>query len=91
MIKKLLAAVSGVELVFAYLIRKFMLKRKLSDPAQNLQRYTAAVIVSLAISESIGIYGLVLYLLGEELSTLYTFIGISAMAMIFYRPKENEV
>lgn len=58
---------------------------------QALGKYTAAVIVSLALSESIGIYGLVLFFLGDSLQTLYTFIAVSAFAMLYYRPKQEEL
>ena len=53
--------------------------------------YAAVVIISLALSESIGIYGLVLFLLGGGFKTLYTFIAVSALAMVFYRPKREEM
>jgi len=49
------------------------------------------MIVSLALSESIGIYGLVLFLLGDSFQTLYIFISISALAMFFYRPKREDL
>ena len=35
--------------------------------------------------------GFVLFLLGAGFQTLYTFIGISALAMVFYRPKREEM
>jgi F0F1-type ATP synthase membrane subunit c/vacuolar-type H+-ATPase subunit K len=56
-----------------------------------LAKYTAALIVSFALSESIGIYGLVLFFLGDGLKTLSTFIGISALAIYFHRPKKSEL
>jgi len=62
-----------------------------SNQPQALVKYTAAVIVSLALSESIGIYGLVLFFLGDTFRTLYTFIIISAFAMSYYRPKQEEL
>lgn len=61
------------------------------DAPPYIAKYATAVIVSLALSESIGIYGFVLFLLGGGFKTLYTFIGISAVAMVFYRPKREEV
>ncbi len=61
------------------------------DGPPFIAKYTTAVIVSLALSESIGIYGFVLFLLGGGFKTLYTFIGISALAMVFYRPKREEM
>ena len=56
-----------------------------------LQKYATAVIISLALSESIGIFGLVLYFLGGDLMTLYLFIACSAMSMVYHRPKDEEV
>ncbi len=61
------------------------------DGPPFIAKYTTAVIASLALSESIGIYGFVLFLLGGGFKTLYTFIGISALAMVFYRPKREEM
>lgn len=49
------------------------------------------MVVSLALSESIGIYGFVLFLLGDSFGTLHIFVGISALAMFFYRPKREEL
>lgn len=60
------------------------------DPA-IYAKYTTAMIVSLALSESIGIYGLFLFFIGDSFQTLYIFTGISAVAMLFYRPKREEI
>ena len=56
-----------------------------------LAKYTVAVLVSLALCEGIGIYGVVLFFLGAELKILYIFIAISALSMFFYRPKMEEL
>jgi len=61
------------------------------DQPPFLAKYTATLIVSLALSESIGIYGVVLFLFGDSLQTLYTFIGISALAIYLHRPKKSEL
>jgi len=49
------------------------------------------MVISLALSESIGLYGFVLFLLGDGFRTLYIFVGISALALFFYRPKREEI
>lgn len=59
--------------------------------APFLSKYTTAMIVSLALSESIGIYGVMLFFLGDNYETLYIFIGISAISMFYYRPKREEI
>jgi len=70
---------------------KFADQPSYSNQPQALGKYTAVVIVSLALSESIGLYGLVLFFLGGSFQTLYTFIIISAFAMLYYRPKQEEL
>lgn len=87
-----------------YFLRRVMLKTDASGSVlrivkqrhpQNLQKtiatYGRTVIISAAISESIGIYGLVLFLLGDTFQTFSLFIGASAIAMIVYRPKTGEL
>ncbi|MDY7033478.1 MAG: hypothetical protein SVY10_16420 [Thermodesulfobacteriota bacterium] len=54
-------------------------------------KYITAVVVSLAMSESIGIYGLVLFFLGKNTMDLYSLILLSAVAMFYYRPKKEEL
>lgn len=50
-------------------------------------RADAAVIVSLAMCESVAIFGLILYLLGRNKTDLFLLLGISAAAMVLHRPK----
>jgi hypothetical protein len=71
-------------------------RSQVSQPAQvwkflALQKYSAATIVALAMSESIGIYGLVLFFLGKNPTDLYLLILVSAAAMLVYRPRKDEM
>ena len=61
------------------------------NQSSALAKYTSAVIVSLALCESIGIYGVLLFFLGDTFQTLHIFIGIAALGMLFYRPKREEL
>ena len=56
-----------------------------------VSKYIAAMIVSLAMSETIGIYGLVLFMLGKNTMDLYLLIFISAAAMFYYRPQKEKI
>lgn len=62
-----------------------------AQSAPVLASYGTAMILSLALSESIGIYGLVLSLLGSDTKDLFILIGVAAGAMVYYRPREDEV
>jgi F0F1-type ATP synthase membrane subunit c/vacuolar-type H+-ATPase subunit K len=104
LLRKILLGVVAAELIMSYYLRQFMLKDRSSNAGVNSARrsstlnqpplvshYTVAVIISLALADSIGVYGLVLFLLGDSLQVFYTFIGISALAMVFYRPRREEL
>jgi hypothetical protein len=43
------------------------------------------------MSEAIGIYGLILFLLGKNQNDLYLLTALSAAAMTLYFPKKEEV
>ena len=104
LLRKIFFGLAAAVLITSYYLRRSNLKGQLSASGATIAKrsfalnqppfvslYTAIVIVSLALSESIGIYGLVLFLLGDSFQTLYTFIGVSALAMVFYLPKREEL
>jgi magnesium-transporting ATPase (P-type) len=104
LLRKILAVIGVVVALVAYFMRRSILSGKNRIPQPKpvertaewntipfVAKYVAAVIVSLAMSESIGIYGFVLFLLGDSFQTLYTFMVVSALAMVFYRPKREEL
>lgn len=65
-----------------------------STPALShplLQRYISAMMVALALSESIGIFGFVLFLLGKNALDLYLLLAVSAAALVVYRPQRDEL
>ena len=104
LIRNILYVAALVTLFLANFIRKRMLARPfatsgaglfepgaVSNKPSLLAHYTTVVIVSLALCDSIGLFGLVLFMLGDSFRTLHIFIGISALAMYFYRPKREEI
>ncbi|MCX7086592.1 MAG: hypothetical protein NTV00_00905 [Methylococcales bacterium] len=59
-----------------------------ATPAKN--RYFLTVLVSMALIESIGLYGLLLFYLGDGVNSLFIFSGLSALGLFLYRPKLAE-
>jgi hypothetical protein len=53
-------------------------------------RYLVTVIVSMSLIEVVGIFGLVMFMLGDGFNTLYIFTGLSALGLFLYRPKADE-
>ena len=104
LIRTILSVVALVTLFFAHFIRKRMLAGRFAKSGAGLFKpggassqpsllflYTTGVIVSLALCDSAGLFGLVLFMLGDSFATLHVFIGVSALAMYFYRPKSEEL
>jgi hypothetical protein len=54
-------------------------------------KYLNATVVAMALLESIGIYGVVFFVLSKDVLALYLFILISATAMYYYRPRKEEL
>ncbi len=86
-----LFGLSLAQLGIAFFLRKFQLKPTESNRKDPVKTYATAVLVSCAFAESIGVCGLVLFLLRPDFQTLYMFIAVSAIAMIVYRPKREEL
>ena len=104
MLRKICAVLAAGALLTGYYLQRFMLKGRSGAARTAMIRraaalnqppfvthYTSIVIISLTCAESVGLYGLLLFLLGDNFQVLYTFIGVSALAMVFYRPKREEL
>lgn len=97
-LRLVLYALALVTLASSRIVRKLILgaRRNRASDEQSptpavISRYFGAVIASLAMSESVGIYGLVLYLLGKDTADFYLLLGLSAAAVIYYRPRREEL
>ena len=92
-----LYGIAFATLVASWFVRRLILAGKPSaTPTKSrqhpvIQRYTTAMIVALAMTEAIGLYGLVLYLLGNNRTDLYLLTTLSAAAMTLYFPRKDEV
>ncbi|MBF0469642.1 MAG: hypothetical protein HQK61_12280 [Desulfamplus sp.] len=99
-----LYATSLIILFLSDYIRKYIMKSESSTQLTRfnqiasrtsmppaLLKYQTAVIISLALSESIAIFGVVFFFLAKDLGTLYIFVFTSAAAMLYHRPKMSEL
>ena len=104
LLRNILFGIGILALIATHFIRKFILRKpsggpgsvstsqpSLQDLAKIYAKYTIAMIISLALCESVGIYGLVLFFLGGSFQAMYTFMIISAAGMFYYRPKREEI
>jgi hypothetical protein len=100
--KSVLYLFAIVVLVGTRYVKKILLSAKdkskqatLSDanPIQRpaLRKYTTVMMIAWAMSESIGICGLIIFFLGKNVMDLYLLIAGSAVAIFLYRPKMEEI
>ncbi len=102
-ITQILYGVAIVGLLLAYFVRKYMLHRASSKPLSKesrktpgqispyIARYKPAVVVSLAIAESIAAFGLTIFFMNGNFTTFLIFLAISLVGLFLYRPKFEEV
>lgn len=97
-LKYALWGVSAFTLIGAHFLRKLLLRASTGTGIQTtspqhpaVAKYTVAIIITMALLESIGIYGVVLYFIGMDTSSLQQLLIVSAIAMFFYRPRKEEL
>ena len=92
MFKNVFYIISIVELGAAYYIRKLIIKPGLKITQDTaVQKYFIVSLITFALSESIGLYGLVLYFLGSEIFDMYIFMIISVAALFFFQPSFDDM
>ncbi|MCL2458587.1 MAG: hypothetical protein FWF31_07010 [Desulfobulbus sp.] len=95
--RMMLYAAAAVTLAVSWLVRRWLLAAKTPlKPSRSrqhpvVQRYTTAMIVALSIAEAIAIYGLVLFLLGKNLTDLLLHSTLALAAMACYFPKKTDL
>lgn len=57
-------------------------------PAKN--RYLTTIIITLVLVEAVGVFGFVMFVLGDGFNTLYIFSTLGALGIYLHRPKQDE-
>jgi Na+/phosphate symporter len=74
------------------LLRHIMLRLNQTMPGDNpaKYRYLVTIIITMAVIEFIGIMGLVMYILGDGVNSLYIFSVLGALGIFLHRPRIKE-
>ncbi len=88
-----LYVVSLITLLITKLIKNFNLKKSLKGSLQavSFMHPNSTMILTCALTQTIGIYGIILFILGQNPTDLYVLPALSAIAMLQYRPKKEEL
>lgn len=98
LVRTVLYAVAIVTFPMTNLIRHVQIRlnqtmprpQTLSAETVAKSRYLVTVVVSMTLVEAVGVFGLVMFALGDGYNTLYIFTGLSALGLFLYRPKADE-
>ncbi len=97
LIRSIFYVVAIVTFPMTNLIRHIQLRLNQTMPFSGLpartmakKRYLITIFVSMSLIESIGIFGFMMYIVGDTPNSLFIFTGLAALGMFLYRPKINE-
>jgi hypothetical protein len=103
LLKNILFGVAILVFIAAFFVRKALMgtadesaplaPRSMPSPvaqATASQKYIVGIVATSALCESIGVSGLVFFILSRDTAALYQFVAVSALAMFIYRPRKEE-
>jgi hypothetical protein len=99
LLRTILYVIAIVTFPLTNLIRHIQLRLNQTMPISSARqdavsvaksRYLVTVIVSMALIEVVGVFGLILFVFGDGFNNLYIFTGLSALGLFLYRPKADE-
>ncbi len=91
-IRTILYVLAIIAFPITNLMRFIMVRLNQTMPgeASAKQRYFVTVLVSMISAGTIGMFGFIMFVLGDDYNTLYIFCVLSALAVFLYRPKMEE-
>ena len=91
-IRSILYGISIILFPATKLLRHVMVRLNQTMPGSKpaKKRYFVTVAISLFLIESVGGFGFLMYMLGDNFNTLYIFSGLAALGIFLYMPKFNE-
>jgi len=74
------------------LLRHILLRLNQTMPGDNSakNRYLMTTIITLVTIEIVGMFGFIMFMLGDEYNSLYIFSVLGALGLFLHRPREHE-
>jgi len=75
------------------LMRHILLRLNQTMPGEKSaeQRYFVTILVTQAMIETVSIFGLVMFILGDDYNTLYIFTLLGVLGIYLHKPKQTEL
>jgi hypothetical protein len=91
-IRSLFYIVAIILFPFATLLRHVLLRLNQTMPGDSsaTTRYFTTILVTLMTVEIVGVFGLIMFILGDSYNTLYIFTTLAALGLFLHRPKESD-
>lgn len=92
LIRTILYAVGIVIFPVTSLLRHIMLRLNQTMPGDTpaRSRYLVTVIITQAMIETVALFGLVMFVLGDDYNTLYIFSAMAFLGIFLHRPRMDE-
>jgi hypothetical protein len=92
-LRSVLDAIAIVLFPLVNLLRHILLRLNQTMPGTQtaVQRYQSTVFICLAVIESVGLFGVVMFIVGDDENTLYIFTVLAALGLYLHRPRWDEL
>lgn len=92
LIRSILYAVTIVLFPLVKLIRHILLRLNQTMPGEMPanQRYLVTIALTLPLIETVGLFGFIMFVLGDDFNTLYIFSLLAALGIFLHKPNLNE-
>jgi len=92
LIRSILYVITIILFPLTNLLRHILLRLNQTMPGDTSAkyRYLMTTIVTLAIIETVGMFGFIMFMLGDEVNSLYIFSLLGVLGVFLHRPREHE-
>ncbi len=92
-IRSILYVITIILFPLTNLLRHILLRLNQTMPGNNpaKNRYLMTTIITLSCIEVVGMFGFVMFMLGDDVNSLYIFSTLGLLGLFLHRPREQEL
>ncbi|MFK5950049.1 MAG: hypothetical protein QM500_14900 [Methylococcales bacterium] len=91
-IRSILYVITIILFPLINLLRHILLRLNQTMPGDTSakNRYLMTTVITLASIETVGMFGFIMFMLGDEINSLYIFSLLGVLGLFLHRPREQE-